>query len=76
MYDIPLANISSDCRSDMVSNMIKVNVLYAHRADPSTPLTEQIQNFNEQIVQGRCKAVSRCASVFVLSYFTPPDEAE
>lgn len=35
-----------------------VNVLYAHRADPETPLEEQIQNFNEQIKQGHCKAVS------------------
>ncbi|KAF2246251.1 putative oxidoreductase [Trematosphaeria pertusa] len=33
-----------------------VNVLYAHRADPETPLEEQIQNFNEQIKQGHCKA--------------------
>ncbi|KAI1073915.1 putative oxidoreductase [Whalleya microplaca] len=33
-----------------------VNVLYAHRADPSTPLEEQIQAFNEQISQGHCKA--------------------
>ncbi|KAH8703703.1 putative oxidoreductase [Talaromyces proteolyticus] len=33
-----------------------VNVLYAHRADPSTPLEEQIEAFNQQIAQGRCKA--------------------
>lgn len=38
----------------------KVNVLYAHRADPQTPLEEQIQGFNEQISEGHCKAVSSC----------------
>ncbi|OAK96955.1 putative oxidoreductase [Phaeosphaeriaceae sp. SRC1lsM3a] len=45
-----------------------VNVLYAHRADPATPLEEQIQGFNEQIAQGRCKnwGVSN----------TPPDVLE
>ncbi|RWA12872.1 hypothetical protein EKO27_g2257 [Xylaria grammica] len=32
-----------------------VNVLYIHRADPTTPLEEQIQGFAEQIAQGRCK---------------------
>ncbi|KAL8783870.1 MAG: hypothetical protein Q9195_009262 [Heterodermia aff. obscurata] len=32
----------------------QVNVLYAHRADPSTPLEEQITAFNRQIEQGRC----------------------
>ncbi|KAM7208144.1 putative oxidoreductase [Naviculisporaceae sp. PSN 640] len=30
----------------------KVNVLYSHRPDPSTPLEEQIQAFNEQIEKG------------------------
>lgn len=35
-----------------------VNVLYAHRADPATPLEDQIQAFDEQIAQGHCKAVS------------------
>lgn len=34
-----------------------INVLHIHRADPSTPLEEQIQAFNEQIEQGHCKAV-------------------
>ncbi|CRG82868.1 Aflatoxin B1 aldehyde reductase member 3 [Talaromyces islandicus] len=33
-----------------------VNVLYAHRADPSTPLEDQIKAFNQQIKDGRCKA--------------------
>ncbi|KAH8805392.1 putative oxidoreductase [Xylogone sp. PMI_703] len=33
-----------------------VNALYAHRADPSTPLKEQVQAFNEQIDQGHCKS--------------------
>ncbi|OTA61423.1 putative oxidoreductase [Hypoxylon sp. EC38] len=33
-----------------------VNVLHAHRADPATPLEEQIRAFNEQIELGHCKA--------------------
>ncbi|KAI1121748.1 putative oxidoreductase [Nemania abortiva] len=33
-----------------------VNVLYAHRADPSTPLNEQIQGFMGQITTSHCKA--------------------
>ncbi|ROV88403.1 hypothetical protein VPNG_10297 [Cytospora leucostoma] len=33
-----------------------VNVLYSHRADPETPLEEQVRNFNEQIAEGHCKA--------------------
>ncbi|EED14542.1 oxidoreductase, putative [Talaromyces stipitatus ATCC 10500] len=33
-----------------------VNVLYVHRPDPATPLEEQIEEFNRQISQGRCKA--------------------
>ncbi|KAI2637806.1 putative oxidoreductase [Hypomontagnella submonticulosa] len=33
-----------------------VNVLHVHRADPSTPLEEQIQAFNEQVELGHCKA--------------------
>ncbi|KAI0973759.1 putative oxidoreductase [Xylaria arbuscula] len=33
-----------------------VNVLYIHRADPSTPLRDQIQGFTEQISKGICKA--------------------
>ncbi|KAI0537562.1 putative oxidoreductase [Xylaria digitata] len=32
-----------------------VNVLYIHRADPATPLEEQIQGFAEQIAKGHCK---------------------
>ncbi|ETS79682.1 hypothetical protein PFICI_09535 [Pestalotiopsis fici W106-1] len=32
-----------------------VNILHVHRADPSTPLEEQIQAFNKQISEGRCK---------------------
>ncbi|TGJ83871.1 hypothetical protein E0Z10_g4874 [Xylaria hypoxylon] len=32
-----------------------VNVLYIHRADPTTPLEEQIQGFVEQIAKGHCK---------------------
>ncbi|KAI0907276.1 putative oxidoreductase [Ustulina deusta] len=33
-----------------------VNVLYIHRADPATPLGDQIQGFTEQISKGVCKA--------------------
>ncbi|KAI1379046.1 putative oxidoreductase [Hypoxylon crocopeplum] len=33
-----------------------VNVLHVHRADPTTPLEEQIRAFNEQIELGHCKA--------------------
>ncbi|KAK7748766.1 hypothetical protein SLS53_000790 [Cytospora paraplurivora] len=33
-----------------------VNILYAHRSDPATPLEEQIQAFNEQVALGHCKA--------------------
>ncbi|KAI3320644.1 putative oxidoreductase [Xylariaceae sp. AK1471] len=32
-----------------------VNVLYIHRADPATPLEEQIQGFAEQIAKGHCR---------------------
>ncbi|CAF9916905.1 MAG: hypothetical protein ALECFALPRED_010906 [Alectoria fallacina] len=32
-----------------------VNILYSHRADPFTPLEEQIIGFNLQIKQGRCQ---------------------
>ncbi|KAL8779024.1 MAG: hypothetical protein Q9213_007139 [Squamulea squamosa] len=35
-----------------------VNILYAHRADPSTPLEEQVEAFNQQIDMGHCQAVS------------------
>ncbi|KAI2614964.1 putative oxidoreductase [Hypoxylon sp. NC1633] len=33
-----------------------INVLHVHRADPATPLEEQIRAFNEQIEMGHCKA--------------------
>ncbi|KAI1104516.1 putative oxidoreductase [Jackrogersella minutella] len=33
-----------------------INVLHIHRADPATPLEEQIRGFNEQIELGHCKA--------------------
>ncbi|KAI0147074.1 putative oxidoreductase [Xylariaceae sp. FL1272] len=32
-----------------------VNVLHIHRADPTTPLEEQIRAFVDQIAQGHCK---------------------
>ncbi|KAI0521214.1 putative oxidoreductase [Xylaria bambusicola] len=32
-----------------------VNILHIHRADPSTPLEEQLRGFHEQISQGHCK---------------------
>ncbi|KAK3321512.1 putative oxidoreductase [Cercophora scortea] len=34
---------------------VPVNVLYTHRPDPSTPLEDQIQAFNQQLAQGRCQ---------------------
>ncbi|KAI4263557.1 MAG: hypothetical protein L6R42_001296 [Xanthoria sp. 1 TBL-2021] len=33
-----------------------VNVLHAHRADPSTSLEEQIEGFNQQIELGHCRS--------------------
>ncbi|KAG6354203.1 hypothetical protein INS49_004807 [Diaporthe citri] len=32
-----------------------VNVLFAHRPDPATPLEEQVQGFQDQIAQGHAK---------------------
>ncbi|KAI0409327.1 putative oxidoreductase [Xylaria palmicola] len=32
-----------------------VNILHIHRADPATPLEEQVRGFHEQISQGHCK---------------------
>ncbi|KAK8115576.1 hypothetical protein PG984_012078 [Apiospora sp. TS-2023a] len=34
-----------------------VNVLHIHRHDPATPLEDQVRGFNDQISQGRCKAL-------------------
>lgn len=42
----------------------QLNVLYAHRPDPQTPLNEQIQNFNDQVAKGHCKAVSLLYVIF------------
>lgn len=39
-----------------------VDVLYVHRADPKTPLEEQIQGFAEQIRLGHCRAWSLSGS--------------
>ncbi|KAK6827300.1 Aldo reductase [Apiospora arundinis] len=33
-----------------------VNVLHIHRADPTTPLEEQLQSLHDQVSQGHCKA--------------------
>ncbi|KAK5988332.1 Aldo-keto reductase [Cladobotryum mycophilum] len=33
-----------------------VNILYAHRPDPATPLEEQVEAMNDQITHGHCKA--------------------
>ncbi|KAK7926603.1 hypothetical protein PG985_003601 [Apiospora marii] len=33
-----------------------VNILHIHRADPATPLEEQVQSFHEQVSRGHCKA--------------------
>lgn len=32
-----------------------MNVLHIHRADPATPLEDQIQGFQQQLSQGHCK---------------------
>ena len=45
-------------RSLVKLTSLQVNILYSHRADPSTPLLEQIQNFNDQIKRGHCQSVS------------------
>ncbi|ROW09776.1 hypothetical protein VMCG_02162 [Cytospora schulzeri] len=42
--------VYTDTRNDAVE------VLYAHRPDPETPLEERIQAFNEQVTLGHCKA--------------------
>ncbi|KAK3684332.1 putative oxidoreductase [Podospora appendiculata] len=34
---------------------VPVNVLYTHRPDPSTPLEEQIQAFNQQVAERHCQ---------------------
>ena len=34
-----------------------VNILHIHRADPSTPLDEQVAAFNQQISKGLCQGV-------------------
>ncbi|KAJ2988989.1 hypothetical protein NUW58_g3693 [Xylaria curta] len=58
---------SGDLTSDAISKSVDgsltrlqrpqgVNVLYIHRGDPATPLEEQIQGFNEQILKGRCNS--------------------
>ncbi|EOO02315.1 putative aldo keto protein [Phaeoacremonium minimum UCRPA7] len=33
-----------------------VNVLFAHRPDPATPLEEQVQSFQDQVARGHAKA--------------------
>ncbi|KAK7957775.1 hypothetical protein PG988_012623 [Apiospora saccharicola] len=33
-----------------------LNILHAHRADPATPLEEQVRSFHEQVLRGHCKA--------------------
>jgi aflatoxin B1 aldehyde reductase len=40
-----------------------VNVLYAHRADPETPLENQIQNFASQIKKCCAKSVRKMISI-------------
>ncbi|KAF2462584.1 putative oxidoreductase [Lindgomyces ingoldianus] len=56
--DLTRAGISKSLTGSLQRLQINegINVLYAHRADPSTPLEEQIQGFIEQIAQGRCKS--------------------
>lgn len=49
------------CAAWNLTSEMKVSLLYAHRADPSTPIAEQIQSVNDQIAQGRCESVSAYA---------------
>ncbi|KAK7188969.1 putative aldo/keto reductase [Paraphaeosphaeria sporulosa] len=64
------ADGSGDSKKEKIENSVSesmnrlrresVNILYSHRADPATPLKEQVQNFNEQIRQGHCKHWGVC----------------
>ncbi|KAI0422947.1 putative oxidoreductase [Xylaria grammica] len=55
--DLTLEAISTSAKGSLqrLQRPEGVNVLYIHRADPTTPLEEQIQGFAEQIAEGRCK---------------------
>ena len=48
-----------------------MNILHAHRADPSTPLIEQVVAFNQQISNGHCQGVGAdgdtCSTISVLT---------
>ncbi|ORY05546.1 NADP-dependent oxidoreductase domain-containing protein, partial [Clohesyomyces aquaticus] len=51
-------NTATDGRGDLSRGPMKdsVHTLYAHRANPATPLERQIRNFNEQIQQDHCNS--------------------
>ena len=40
-----------------------VDILYAHRSDPSTPLDEQARGFDAQVKAGRCKKVCDASTI-------------
>lgn len=44
-----------------------VDVLYAHRPDPATPLEQQVRNFHAVIEGGNCQAVSSPLNIYLLS---------
>lgn len=49
-------NIDKSMRESLERlKMAQVHTLYAHAADPQTPLEEQIRGFNAQIQNGRCQ---------------------
>ncbi|KAH7029584.1 putative oxidoreductase [Microdochium trichocladiopsis] len=55
--DLTLEKINESCSASLKRLQTgKINVLHVHRADPATPLEEQIQGFKAQIDQGRCRA--------------------
>lgn len=56
--DLSLTNIqkSVDGSLERLQKPGGVNVLFAHRPDPATPLEEQIQGFVSQVTRGHAKA--------------------
>lgn len=76
VYTDTKANGSGDLTQDAIERSVSasldriqapggVNVLYAHRPDPQTPLAAQIQNLSAQVDKGHCKA-------WGVSNFPPP----
>ncbi|KAI1809187.1 putative oxidoreductase [Poronia punctata] len=55
--DLTVEAIASSVASSLerLRSNAGVNVLHIHRADPATPLEEQIKGFQQQLLQGHCK---------------------